>query len=328
LYFQTVKFVNIFYKIIISMSKSVLLKSSIAKKYWMAFTGLFLCLFLVGHLLGNLQLILSHGEEGRRAFNEYAYFMQHNPLIKIMSYVTYISLLFHAIDGIMLAVQNKKARPVQYAMNNAASNSSSASRMMAILGSIILIFIATHMVNFWAKMHNFGEGLNLHTITKVMENETVGQDPTTGAPIQKDISVDYVLTTKGDYQQFSFVHPFSGKVEKVFDVKHDTQLYDKKTKLNIAEGYKDLHTSVMTFFGKDVQGQKANEYALFAVLFYTFSMIVMGFHLKHGFAAAFQTLGLRHPRYTPIINLVAILFWAVIPAAFAAIPIIIKFNLI
>jgi succinate dehydrogenase / fumarate reductase cytochrome b subunit len=41
------------------MAKSALLKSSIAKKYWMALTGLFLCLFLAGHLAGNLQLIFS-----------------------------------------------------------------------------------------------------------------------------------------------------------------------------------------------------------------------------------------------------------------------------
>lgn len=49
------------------MSKSVLLKSSIAKKYWMALTGLFLCTFLVGHLAGNLQLVLKTGEEGKKS---------------------------------------------------------------------------------------------------------------------------------------------------------------------------------------------------------------------------------------------------------------------
>jgi succinate dehydrogenase / fumarate reductase cytochrome b subunit len=38
------------------MAKSALLKSSIAKKYWMALTGLFLCLFLAGHLAGNLTI--------------------------------------------------------------------------------------------------------------------------------------------------------------------------------------------------------------------------------------------------------------------------------
>ena len=65
----------------------------------MALTGLFLCTFLVGHLLGNLQLILKTGEEGRRAFNEYAYFMGHNPFIKILSYVTYAAVIIHIIDG-------------------------------------------------------------------------------------------------------------------------------------------------------------------------------------------------------------------------------------
>ena len=48
--------------------------SSLARKYWMAVSGLFLCTFLVGHLLGNLQLFVS-GEEGKLAFNEYGHFM-------------------------------------------------------------------------------------------------------------------------------------------------------------------------------------------------------------------------------------------------------------
>ncbi|MEY4792663.1 MAG: hypothetical protein RIT34_1470, partial [Bacteroidota bacterium] len=92
----------------------------------MALTGLFLCTFLIGHLLGNLQLILKTGEEGRRAFNEYAYFMGHNPFIKILSYVTYAAVLIHVIDGILLTIQNRKARPVRYAYSKPGANSSSA----------------------------------------------------------------------------------------------------------------------------------------------------------------------------------------------------------
>jgi succinate dehydrogenase / fumarate reductase cytochrome b subunit len=311
------------------MSKSVLLKSSIAKKYWMAFTGLFLCLFLVGHLLGNLQLFAG-GEEGRRAFNEYAHFMQTNPLIKIMSYVTYLSILFHAIDGILLAFQNKKARPIQYAMDNAASNSSSASRKMAILGSIILIFIATHMVNFWAKMH-FG-GLKLHSISKV-EEKMIGQNPQNGQPVFENFRTSSVLTTKGNYEMIStfymkerkYIDMTKGELAldsisaSAYKIKDETKLYGKND-LEFAEGYKDLHTAVMTFFGKDAQGQKKNKYALIAILFYTLSMAVLSFHLLHGFAAAFQTLGLRHPRYTPLIKMFGTFFAIVVPALFALIP--------
>lgn len=138
------------------MSNSAILKSSIAKKYWMALTGLFLCLFLVGHLAGNLQLLMPFGEDARNQFNDYAYFMTHNPAVKILSYLTYFSILFHAIDGILLAVQNVKARPVKYGKNKASANSSWISRNMAPLGTLILAFIIMHMAQFWGRMH-FGE---------------------------------------------------------------------------------------------------------------------------------------------------------------------------
>lgn len=312
------------------MSKSVLLKSSIAKKYWMAFTGLFLCLFLVGHLLGNLQLF-AEGEEGRRAFNEYAYFMQHNPFIKIMSYVTYLSILFHAIDGLLLAVQNKKARPVQYAMNNANANSSSFARQMAVLGSIILIFIATHMVNFWAKMH-FG-GLQLHTTT-TEELRVIGQNPTTGEKIETTFEISSYLTTKGEYIEDVGFEPkekiyvnfskgaYGTEKDKVSNivVKEETKFYDKNSNLQLGEGYKDLYSNVMAFFGKSSNGIEKSDNALIWVIFYTISMAVLSFHLLHGFSSAFQSLGLRHPRYTPAISIFGKIFAIIVPTVFAIIP--------
>ena len=160
------------------MAKSALLKSSIAKKYWMALTGLFLCLFLAGHLAGNLQLIFGT----KLQFNEYALFMTSNPAVKLLSYLTYISILFHAIDGLMLAIQNKKARPVGYAKTD-GSSSSFASRNMAVLGTIILVFIVTHMVNFWAKMH-FDK--NMPLMTKTID-------------VQGQKQVFYVGTQTGQY---------------------------------------------------------------------------------------------------------------------------------
>jgi succinate dehydrogenase / fumarate reductase cytochrome b subunit len=135
------------------MSNSALLKSSLAKKYWMAATGLFLCTFLIGHLAGNLQLLLEFSPETAAQFNDYAYFMTHNIFIKIMSYITYVSILFHAIDGILLTVANRKARPVGYAMSNPSANSTWASRNMAMLGTLILAFIIMHMAQFWGRMH-------------------------------------------------------------------------------------------------------------------------------------------------------------------------------
>src|SRR6478736_1299907 len=145
------------------MAKSALLKSSIGKKYWMALTGLFLCLFLAGHLIGNLQLIFSDALH----FNQYALFMSTNPAVKLLSYTTYFSILFHAVDGIMLTIQNKKARPIGYAKETPSANSKFASRNMAVLGTLILLFIVMHMANFWAVML-FDKNMPMQTATVEM----------------------------------------------------------------------------------------------------------------------------------------------------------------
>ena len=127
------------------------LSSSIGKMLIMSLTGLFLCLFLVVHLVGNLQLLLDDGGE---AFNIYAYMMTHNPLIKAVSYGTYFFIILHAIQGIILAIQNRKARKSKYAVKvtRTTGTSSFASRQMALLGSLILIFLGIHMGDFWWKM--------------------------------------------------------------------------------------------------------------------------------------------------------------------------------
>ena len=79
--------------------------------------------------------------------------MTTNPLVKVLSYLTYFSILFHAVDGILLVVQNKKARPVEYAYNKPSANSTWASRNMGLLGAVVLFFIIVHMRSFWYEMH-------------------------------------------------------------------------------------------------------------------------------------------------------------------------------
>lgn len=126
--------------------------SSLARKYWMALTGLFLITFLIVHLAGNLQLILG-GDDVKDSFNLYSKFMTTFPLIKIVSYLLYASIVLHAVDGIVLARQNAAARPTKYVKNNAGANSGWSSRNMALLGLITLIFIIIHMKSFWYEMH-------------------------------------------------------------------------------------------------------------------------------------------------------------------------------
>jgi succinate dehydrogenase / fumarate reductase cytochrome b subunit len=279
------------------MSNSALLKSSIAKKYWMALTGLFLCTFLVGHLLGNLQLIMKTGEEGRRAFNEYAYFMGHNIFIKILSYVTYASIIFHAVDGIMLTVQNKKARPVNYAFSNPSANSSLPSRWMAVLGTLILVFISTHMANFWWKM-KIKEDVPLHTYK-----------------IESEQPIPALAEQSFYYTHIPTIQPLPKDANSITE--KGTELFIKGSNIKIGEGYRDLHTVVIQFFSK------SNSSALFGMIFYTISMLVLGFHLWHGFASAFQSLGVNHAKWNPLIKALGKGFAVLVPALFAIIPILI-----
>lgn len=77
------------------------------------------------------------------------------------------------------------------------------------------------------------------------------------------------------------------------------------------EVYNDLYAVVDFAFGN-----------ILYVLLYTVSMLALMFHLYHGFKSAFQTLGLNHPKYTPMIKTVGYAIAIIIPALFACIPII------
>jgi succinate dehydrogenase / fumarate reductase cytochrome b subunit len=55
--------------------------------------------------------------------------------------------------------------------------------------------------------------------------------------------------------------------------------------------------------------------------FYLFALFLLGYHLRHGFQSAFQTLGLRNKKYMPFLDWLAFIAWFLIPVGFAAIPI-------
>jgi succinate dehydrogenase / fumarate reductase cytochrome b subunit len=76
--------------------------------------------------------------------------------------------------------------------------------------------------------------------------------------------------------------------------------------------YKNLYDPVISAFTN-----------LNFVLFYVISMIIIGIHLNHGFQSAFQTLGLSHKKYTPLIKSIGKAYAFIVPFGFAIIPIIV-----
>lgn len=122
--------------------------SSIGRKLIMSLTGLFLILFLVVHLAGNLQLLK---DDAGASFNAYAYFMTTNPLISTIAWGNYFFILLHAFLGLVIWYKNRAAKGSKYAVRSNAEVTW-ASKNMALLGTLILAFIFIHMGDFWFKM--------------------------------------------------------------------------------------------------------------------------------------------------------------------------------
>ena len=129
--------------------------SKIFQKALAALSGGFLVIFLLGHLVGNLQLFIP-GELGQKQFNSYALFMTTNPAVIALSYLTYTSIILHSILTLYLVLRSRSARSVRYQVSSGSSNSSWASRNMAFLGTMLLIFLIIHLRSFWYEMH-FGD---------------------------------------------------------------------------------------------------------------------------------------------------------------------------
>jgi succinate dehydrogenase / fumarate reductase cytochrome b subunit len=128
--------------------KSGFLYSSIGKKVVMGLTGLFLISFLIIHCFINSLIFFN---DGGITFNEGAHFMATNWIIRAMEIVLFFGLIIHAVQALLLTIENKKARPVGYAQFNGAANSTWYSRSMGLLGTLILIFLIIHLGHFWVK---------------------------------------------------------------------------------------------------------------------------------------------------------------------------------
>jgi len=215
-----------------SSTSTNFLQSSLGKKLVMGVTGIFLISFLVVHATLNSFIFFN---DGGVLFNEGAEFMSHNPVIRIMEIVLFIGIIIHIVQALILTIQNNKARPIKYAINNGGSNSKWYSRSMGLLGTLLLLFLIIHLKHFW--------------VVSRFTNEI----------------------TSGEETLF-------GEMKEVFE-------------------------------------------SPLLVLVYVLGVISLGYHLLHGFQSAFQTLGLNHPKYTPIIKAFGFWFSIIISGVFASMPI-------
>ena len=143
-------------------------KSSLGRKYLMAGTGVFLLLFVIGHLVGNLQVF-----GPPELINKYAHFLQSKPL---MVWGARLGLLVivgvHIATAVQLSVANKAARPVGYAGGD-SYGSTWQSRYMLMSGIVILAFIIYHLAHFTVRLPGINGVGDFTKIKTVLHGETV-----------------------------------------------------------------------------------------------------------------------------------------------------------
>jgi len=119
--------------------------SSLGKKYLMALSGFALFLFVIAHMVGNLQIFL-----GPEAINRYGDFLQSNVELLWPARIGLILIvLLHIWSATKLTAENRAARPVAYAEWN-PTTASYASRTMMMSGLIVAAFIIFHLLHYTA----------------------------------------------------------------------------------------------------------------------------------------------------------------------------------
>lgn len=121
------------------------IQSSLARKYTMALSGLFLVLFLLQHFTINLLSVVSPD-----TFNEVSHFMGFNFFVQaILQPILIAGVIIHFVMGFILEIRNNKARNINYVKYDGGSNSSWMSRNMFWSGLVILAFLGLHFYDFW-----------------------------------------------------------------------------------------------------------------------------------------------------------------------------------
>ncbi len=252
----------------------------------MGLTGLFLVSFLVLHLSGNLLLFKN---DGGVSFNEYTKFMTTNPIIRTMEWVLFGGFLLHIIYAARVSWQNKRARPQKYAYKKGAGSSSTwFSRNMGFTGTIFLAFLIVHLVMFWG-YYKYGDGI-------------------------EEVSLEQVYTQSWKVKKA--YGPYTDtQVNKEVMIEKNSYLDEKSFELLKANGVSSVKALSMT----EVVDNSFKRPEI--VVFYVLAMLLLAFHVSHGFQSAFRSLGLVHKKYTPTILLVGKIFAIVVPLLFAIIPV-------
>ena len=212
-------------------------------------------------------------------------------------------------------------------MNKVLFSSISKKIVMALAGLFLLTFLPVHLIINLLLLRSDPEPFTraahfmaTFPLIKIMEIVLIGAiliHVSWGIflQIQNWLArpVGYVSGNKSDISFFSRFMIWTGASVLTFLLLHFINFYF--IKLGLVEGNaEDFYNLAHNLF-------KIPAYNYIYLVCFT----LLGFHLYHAFSSAFQTLGLNHRIWTPVVKVVALIYAIIIPAGFALISIILRF---
>ena len=138
-------------------------------KFLMSITGLFMVMFVAVHLTVNLLLIFDDSGE---LFNMTAHLMENSLVMGIIEPLLGLGFFIHITWSFFLEYRNWKVRPVSYNKKKSDKPVTWASRNMLVLGSLVLVFLVIHLINFFWVINFNPESLQTVTINGVEMEDT------------------------------------------------------------------------------------------------------------------------------------------------------------
>lgn len=323
---------------------------SISKKILVALVGGFLLIFLLFHACANL-CILRHDDGAW--YSAFCHFMGSNYIVKAFEVVLLLALLVHIVVTIWLWFTNRRARgPVAYHQPS-RTKTHSGSKLQVWTGILILAFLVMHFCQFYFVKMGLVQGtymakteeLNKCEDFKILSQSCMQYGITPEEFIESNraqvneviarMEADTTMTSEMKEQQKAQIDNFMKKLDTVAlyapivskmseSGNAAEQAYVKgitpEAKALLAEADIDVEPD---FYSMTREEFKTPLMAIIYLLFF----VVLWFHMRHAFPAAFQTLGLYNYKYGNAIEVLGKIYAWFVCLVFVAVVLLVFLGL-
>lgn len=275
--------------------------ASITKKLAVGALAAFLLIFLPFHMGMNLCILRDDGGEWYR---NVCHFMGTNYIVKVFEVILLLCVVCHIVLTIVLAIENRAARPVRYAVSQ-RSKTHTGSKWMIYTGVIILLFLILHFVDFYFAKTGWVEGKYVVKVEKVekafqKKAEALQQGKLNEADIQ-NLQKQYIAIQSIPLEKRSSNLKYFVNLNKA-----DLETY---CGADFEEYEPDFYHMAIDKFHSPMY-----------VLIYILVFVVLAIHLYHGVTSVFQTYGLLTEKDGEFVHWLAVIYAIVIPLGFALVP--------